>query len=74
VVRYDGTGAADVVEFPGLGAVIPIERYRAEIAACARTAREPFDGIDKVFADEFDREQYASFWDEYERLLARAGS
>ena len=72
VVRYEGTGAAEAVHFTGLGAAV-VDRYRQEIVSFARTAKEPFAGVEKVFADDFDRQQYRSFWDEYERLLAAAG-
>jgi hypothetical protein len=72
IVRYDATSESDAIRFPGLSALIPHDLYRDEIVAFAQTAKEPFAGLEKVFGDEFDREQYGSFWDEYERLLAAA--
>ena len=40
--------------------------------AFASRAKEPFDGIEKSFADEIDRQDYTNFWEEYDRLLDRA--
>lgn len=71
VVRYDGTGELEVERFSGLMAEMPDEEYRREIIAFANEAKQLFAGVRKIFADEFDRQQYEKFWDEYTRLLNR---
>lgn len=72
VVRYDSTAEAEAVTFPGLIAEIPLGEYRDEIKAFAQRAKEPFEGIEKSIYDDVDRRDYASFWEEYERLLHHA--
>jgi hypothetical protein len=74
VVRYDSTGEADAVRFTGLVVEIPLAAYRDEIKAFAQRAKEPFDGIEKSFYDDIDREDYRNFWEEYQRLLDDAVS
>jgi hypothetical protein len=72
VVRHDGVGKAEVERFPGLAVEPPLADYRDEVVAFASRAKEPFDGIEKSFADEIDRQDYTNFWEEYDRLLDRA--
>jgi hypothetical protein len=45
------------------------EEYRQQIVAFARLAKVPFIGQEKVFEDDFDRQQYAEFWEEYDKRL-----
>ena len=71
VVRYDGLGEADVVSFPGLEVVISEDHYRQQIVAFANAAKELFVDQEKVFADDFDRQQHTEFWVEYNQRLAR---
>ena len=72
VVRHDGVGEAEVELFPGLAVELPLADYRDEIVGFAKRAKEPFDGIEKSIADEYDRQEYANFWEEYDRLLDQA--
>jgi hypothetical protein len=51
---------------------VPLEEYRDEIVAFARRAKVPFEGMTKSFGDDFDREMFVEFWEEYDRLLADA--
>ncbi len=74
VVRYDSTGEGPAVHYPGLAVEIPLAAYRAEIKSFAQRAKEPFEGIEKSFHDDDDRQDYLAFWKEYERLLDRAAA
>lgn len=69
VVRFDGTGDADARRFPNLTVDLSETEYRDRVLAFAREAKEPFVGIAKTFADDFDRQQYDDFWREYDTLL-----
>ena len=69
VVRYAGTGDADVVKFPNLVVEMSEDEYRREVVAWAKEAKQLFAGATKIFTDEFDRQQYEDFWREYNRLL-----
>ena len=51
---------------------VPLEEYRDEMVAFAQRAKEPFEGITKSFADDFGREMFVEFWEEYDRRLADA--
>jgi hypothetical protein len=72
VVRYETTHDGDAIRLPGLSVVVSRDDYRDEVVSFASKAKEPFAGVEKVFSDEFDQDQYESFWDEYERLLTDA--
>jgi hypothetical protein len=72
IVRYDTTSVADGKRFPGLAVELPLAEYGDEITAFARRAKEPFEGVEKTFSDDTDRQDYLRFWEEYERLLAEA--
>jgi hypothetical protein len=73
VFRCDDTLRTAVVqEYPDVAVEVPLEEYRDEIVAFARRAKEPFEGITKSFGDDFEREMFAEFWEEYDRLLADA--
>ena len=73
VVRYDSTGEGPpAVRFPGLVVEIPLTAYRDEIKSFAQQAKQPFEGIEKSFYDDVDRQDYLDFWEEYQRLLDRA--
>jgi hypothetical protein len=73
VFRCDDTlRKTPVREYPDLAVDVPLAEYRQEIVAFARRAKEPFEGITKSLDDDFDREMYAEFWEEYDRLLANA--
>ena len=74
VVRYDSTADAEAVRFPDVVVELPEDAYRRQIVTFAQKAKEPFAGIKKDIPDEWDQEQYAQFWKEYEELLARAVS
>jgi len=40
--------------------------------AFAERAKEPFAGIAKKFADDFEQQQYEDFWEEFDARLSRA--
>ena len=70
VVRYDTTNERMAVRFPGLGVELPAADYRSEVLRFALNARGLFSGAIKHFADDFDAEQYETFWTEFDRILA----
>jgi hypothetical protein len=73
VFRCDDVSATAVQEYYSDAPVeVPLEEYRDEIVAFARRAKEPFEGITKSFGDDYDREMFVEFWEEYDRLLADA--
>jgi hypothetical protein len=72
IVRYDDIDTTQAAHFPGLDIEITEDEYRRQVVAFALRAKEPFAGIEKTFEDDFDRQQYEEFWDEYDRLFNRA--
>jgi hypothetical protein len=42
------------------------------VVAFAERAKEPFEKIAKKPADDFDQQQYADFWEEFDARLGRA--
>jgi hypothetical protein len=72
VIRYDSTDEAEALRFPGLTVELLFVEYRDEIAAFARRAKQPFEGIEKSFSDDVDRQDFINFWEEYDRLLDQA--
>jgi len=58
--------------FPGLAAELQSDEYRRRIVAFAEKAKEPITGVEKECdEDDYDRELYPKFWEEYDGLLAR---
>ena len=55
--------------YPGLEVELALDEYRDKIRAFAQRAKEPFEGIEKLFSDDVDRADYVRFWEEYDRLL-----
>jgi hypothetical protein len=72
VVKHVSIDDSEAVRFPHLVVELPIGEYRDEIISFALRAKEPFEGIEKSFSDDFDRQSYADFWEEYGRLLEGA--
>ena len=69
VVRFDTTTEEDGIRFDGLSVDIAEGDYCREIVAFARKAKELFEGITKIFYDDFDQQEYKRFWAEYNLLL-----
>jgi len=61
-----------VEEFPGLAASVTEDRYRREVIAFAKKAKELFANAEKIFPDELERQLYDEFWREYDARLDRA--
>jgi len=73
VVRYDTVNEAEAVHFAGLAAELSEDQYRRQIVSFAERAKEPFEGITKQIADDYEQEAYEEFWSEYDARLRRAG-
>lgn len=72
VVRYDTVDVGEAVRVPGLAVELSEGQYRHEIVAFAEQAKQPFVGIEKTPADEYEEELYDQFWREYDERLSRA--
>lgn len=58
------------VYYPGLHAALGKNEYKKQIVQFALQVKKFFDASkDKRITDEYDRETYQEFWDEYNRLL-----
>jgi hypothetical protein len=71
VVRYDSVDETQATRFPGLEVELSEDDYRRQVAAFAEKARGLFEGVDKVFHDDSDRQEYDEFWREYDERLSR---
>jgi hypothetical protein len=60
------------MQFPGLAVDLAEDEYRRQIVAFAEAAKRPFEGIEKVFYEDVDRQDYEGFWQEYDARLSRA--
>jgi hypothetical protein len=58
--------------FPGLAVELAEDEYRRQIVAFAEEAKRPFEGIQKGFYEDYDRQLYEEFWQEYDARLGRA--
>jgi hypothetical protein len=72
VVRYDTVNETEAVRFPGVAAELSEDEYRLQVVAFAEWAKEPFEKIAKEPADDFDQQQHADFWGEFDARLSRA--
>ena len=72
VVRYDTVDETEAVRFPGVAVELSEDEYRLQVVAFAERAKEPFEGIAKELADDFERQQYEEFWEEFDARLDRA--
>ena len=73
VVRYDTTNEDQAIEFPTLEVELSEADYRSQVVGFALRARELFVGAAKRFSDDFDADQYRSFWTEFDQIMARSG-
>lgn len=72
VRRYDAASEEEPACFPELATDVSEDEYRRQVVAFAKKAKELFEGVEKTFSDDSDRQDYEDFWEEYDRLLARA--
>jgi len=72
VLKYETTDESLPIRFPDLAAELSEDEYRFEVAAFAKRAKEPFEGVEKAPFDDFDRQMYADFWEEYDSRLQSA--
>jgi hypothetical protein len=72
VVLYDTVDESEAIRFPGVAAELSEDEYRLHVVAFANRAKEPFEGIAKEFADDFEQQQYEEFWEEFDARLTRA--
>ena len=72
VVRYDTVDEFEAVRFYGLAVDVPEGEYRSQVVAFAQSAKQPFAGVTKNIADDYEQRMYDEFWQEYEARLARA--
>ena len=73
VRRFDTTNDAEAVTFPGLEVEVDEVDYRRAVTRFAREAKQLFTGISKTPQEDWDRQQYEQFWQEFDRLLAKFG-
>lgn len=71
VVRYDSVDETQAARFPGLAVEMGEDDYRRQVVAFAEKAKRLFEGVDKVFDDESDRQEYDEFWREFDVRLSR---
>jgi hypothetical protein len=65
-----------VDEGPGRGIAATLIRseYEGALLAFAGEATQPFMGVTKRIADDFDRDSYQAFWGEYNQILGGHGA
>jgi hypothetical protein len=72
VVRYDSVDETQATRFLGLEVELSEDDYRRQVVAFAEKARRLFEGVDKLFHDDSDRQEYDEFWREYDERLSRS--
>jgi len=79
-VRHDGDRVrlsnVSVDEGPSrdIAATLGRDEYERVVLAFAQEATHPFLGLTKRITDDFDRERYEAFWDEYNEILGSHGA
>ena len=73
VVRYDSVDESEAVRFPGLSVELSEDEYRRRIVAYAEKAKQLFEGVEKTLDEDWERQVYEEFWQEYDARLSRAG-
>lgn len=71
-VRLSDVILNESVRFAGLAVDVAEDEYRRQVVAFAEEAKRPFVGVEKVFYDDADRQEYEEFWQEYDARLSRA--
>jgi hypothetical protein len=61
VVRYGSVDESEAVLFPELAVELADDEYRRHVVACAEQAKQLFEGVEKVPADDLDRRDYEGF-------------
>ncbi len=71
IIRFDTTNEEHGKKFLELEAVLTEEEYRKQVIAFAVKAKQPFQESPRSYYDDFGREQFETFWKEYDALLKR---
>ena len=71
IIRFDTTNEERSTKFTDLEAKLTEEDYRKQVIAFAVKAKQPFQESPRSYYDDFDRQQFETFWKEYDALLKR---
>jgi hypothetical protein len=71
IIRFDTTNEERSTKFPELEAKLTEEEYRKQVIAFAVKAKQPFQESPRSYYDDFDQQQFETFWKEYDALLKR---
>ena len=69
IIRFDTTNEERSTKFPNLEARLAEVEYRKQVISFAVKAKQPFLESPRTYYDDFDRQQFESFWKEYDALL-----
>ncbi len=69
IIRFDTTNEERSTKFTNLEAKLTEEDYRKQVIAFAVKAKQPFQELPRSYYEDFDRQQFETFWKEYDALL-----
>ncbi len=63
---------SESIGYPDATTTVCLDEYRARVLAFAKSAQALFsDASPKSFEDDFDRDQYRRFWEEFDTIVER---
>ena len=74
IVWYVAINEDKARRYSGLTVELPITEYCSQVGAFARKAKELFRGVTKRFTNDYDKRDYANFWNEYNGLFEKHAS
>jgi hypothetical protein len=69
IIRFDTTNEEQGIKYNGLEALLSGEDYRRRVFQFAIKARQLFQESPRSYYDDHDRQQFETFWAEYNALL-----
>ena len=71
IIKFDTTNEEQGTKYNGLDALLTEEDYRRRVFQFATKARQLFQESPRSYYDDFDRQQFETFWAEYDALLVQ---
>ncbi len=69
ITKFDTTNEEQSIKYNGLEAPLSREDYRRRVFQFATKAQQLFQESPRSYYDDFDRQQFETFWAEYNALL-----
>ena len=71
IKKYPTTDENDVIEYKDLIAIVDRTKYTREIVRFCDSIKDYFKGKNRDFQNNYDKQEWASFWQEFDKLLEK---